>query len=74
MWKSYCLSNSVTGQPRKSWTQLSATAAAGATQITVEHEVDWQVGDRIVIASTGKRHSQKENEEREISAVSIERS
>ncbi|XP_012942613.1 fibrocystin-L [Aplysia californica] len=52
------------------WTRLAATAAAGATTITLEQEVDWQAGDEIVIATTGHRHSQKESEVRTIHSVS----
>lgn len=49
---------------------LESSVSAGADEITLQKAVDWQVGDMIVIASTGKRHSQKENEQRQISAVS----
>ena len=57
------------GQPRVSWTMLDSTVSAGDDEITLQRAVDWQVGDMIVIASTGKRHSQRENEQRQISAV-----
>jgi hypothetical protein len=40
------------GKRKLSWTQLDATAAAGSSQITLKENVDWEVGDRIVIAST----------------------
>lgn len=59
------------GTPREAWTVLAEDASAGDTEIKLQKPVDWQVGDHIAIASTGKRHSQRENEEREISAVSI---
>ena len=40
-------------------------------QITVQHPVsDWRVGDEIVIATTGLRHSQRESEQRIITAIS----
>lgn len=52
------------------WTRLDSTANAGDTQITLQHSVGWQVGDEIVIASTGHRHSQAQNEKHTISAVS----
>uniref|UniRef100_H2YG49 Uncharacterized protein n=1 Tax=Ciona savignyi TaxID=51511 RepID=H2YG49_CIOSA len=52
------------------WTKLASTAAAGATQITLQHVVTWKAGDEIVIATTGHRHSQRENENKVISAVS----
>ena len=50
---------------------LDSTVSAGDDEITVQRAVDWHVGDMIVIASTGKHHSQRENEQRQISAVSI---
>lgn len=40
------------GAPRIVWTRLSSTAAKGATQLIVEHAVDWRPGDNIVVAST----------------------
>jgi cell migration-inducing and hyaluronan-binding protein len=40
------------GAPRIVWTQLSATAAKGSTQLTTAHSVDWKAGDNIVLAST----------------------
>ena len=54
------------GTPREAWTVLAEDASAGDTEIKLQKPVDWQVGDHIAIASTGKRHSQRENEEREI--------
>lgn len=35
-----------------SWTRLEVPAINNATSITVQDEVDWEVGDVIVIAST----------------------
>lgn len=35
-----------------SWTNLGATAAKGATSITLRETVSWKPGDRIVLAST----------------------
>ena len=56
------------GVERDSWTSLEMTAAAGATEITVQGEVDWQVGETIMITSTGfDRH---EAEEHIIAAIS----
>ncbi|CAH1803035.1 unnamed protein product, partial [Owenia fusiformis] len=53
------------------WTHLGSTAAAGATSITLNEAVSgWTVGDEIVIATTGGRHSQKETETRTITAIS----
>ncbi|MCL4864744.1 MAG: hypothetical protein KJZ47_02545 [Gemmatimonadales bacterium] len=40
------------GEPRTSWTTLDASAAVGATQITLAKATNWRVGDRIAIAST----------------------
>jgi len=40
------------GEPRLSWTRLDATAAVGATQLTLSEAPDWRAGDRIVVAST----------------------
>lgn len=40
------------GNPRKSWTQLAATAGAGVSSITLAEAVDWHQGDKIVIAPT----------------------
>jgi cell migration-inducing and hyaluronan-binding protein len=57
----------VAGQPRKSWTQLDASAWRGAQEITVATAVDWQVGDRIVIAASG--FNPLEAEDRVITAI-----
>ena len=35
------------------WSRLSRTANVNDTEITIEHEVNWSVGDEIVIATTG---------------------
>ncbi len=40
------------GRTRTTWTKLTATAAAGSNQLTVAGPIDWQAGDRLVIAST----------------------
>lgn len=40
------------GAYKKSWSQLGVTANAGSSTITLKEAVNWQVGDRIVIAST----------------------
>ena len=52
------------------WTRLASTANVGDTTITLEVPVDWEVGADIVIATTGDRLSQIENEQRTIAAVS----
>lgn len=56
------------GEARTAWTQLDATAPAGAGAITLAGDVDWQVGERIVIAPSG--FEPREAEDRVISAVS----
>ncbi len=49
------------GEPRSSWTQLAATAAAGDTGLTVAEPVtDWRVGDEIVIAPTHEAYDEGE--------------
>ena len=49
------------------WTRLSQTANAGETTIYLQDIVDWEVGGKIVLASTS--FSQRENEEMEIAAI-----
>ncbi|XP_030644362.1 PKHD1 like 1, tandem duplicate 1 [Chanos chanos] len=52
------------------WTRLAQTASSGSDTLTLIHTVTWKPGDEIVIASTGHRHSQRENEVRRIASVS----
>ncbi|XP_056597030.1 fibrocystin-L-like [Triplophysa dalaica] len=52
------------------WTRLSQTAQSGSSTLTLMDAVTWKAGDEIVIASTGNRHSQTENELRRIASVS----
>ena len=52
------------------WTRLAATAQAESTTLVLQEPVDWLVGDVIIVATTGGRHSQRENEECTISTVS----
>uniref|UniRef100_A0A8C5R062 PKHD1 like 1 n=1 Tax=Leptobrachium leishanense TaxID=445787 RepID=A0A8C5R062_9ANUR len=54
------------------WTHLAQTAEAGTSTITLKQSVTWKAGDEIVIASTGDRLSQKENEKRTILSVSAD--
>ncbi|XP_021354873.1 fibrocystin-L-like isoform X2 [Mizuhopecten yessoensis] len=55
----------------RTWTELAQTADVGATVLTLQEAVnDWSVGDEIVIATTGHRHSQAETEVRTITGVS----
>ena len=49
------------------WTRLATTVEAGGTKIVLQEAVDWEVGGRIVIASTS--FSQRENEEADIVAI-----
>lgn len=49
------------------WTQISKDALKGDKQITLKEEVDWQIGEFIVIASTD--YSPSHCEEREISEI-----
>ncbi|NNL68891.1 MAG: hypothetical protein HKO70_02900, partial [Acidimicrobiia bacterium] len=48
------------GSTDVTWTRLVATAAEGATSITVQQPVGWQPGDQIVIASTDFDYEQAE--------------
>ena len=49
------------------WTKLASTAQAGATQIELQDYVEWEVGGKIVLASTS--FSQRENEEHTIVGI-----
>ena len=57
------------GQEKIAWTVLGETANKGDTQITLANEVNWHVGDMIVIATTGHRMSQAESEVRYITKI-----
>ncbi|KAM7075196.1 fibrocystin-L isoform 15-T17 [Molossus nigricans] len=54
------------------WTRLAHTAQAGERTLILQQAVTWKPGDKIVIASTGHRHSQRENEEKSVAAVSAD--
>lgn len=43
---------SLHGAKLVSWTRLEQPAAANSTTIVVQDDIDWEVGDEIVIAST----------------------
>lgn len=58
----------IRAESRRSWTRLDGTVAPGASSITVTGEVDWRVGDRIVVAPSG--FDPREAEDRAITAVS----
>ena len=49
------------------WTRLDATANPGDTSITLQEAVPWEIGGKIVIASTS--YSQRENEEVKITGI-----
>ena len=49
------------------WTRLAETATAGSTSLRLQEAVDWEVGGKIVVASTS--FSQRENEELTIMGV-----
>ena len=53
---------------RTEWTFLGANAAAGATSLTLSENIDWQVGDTILVTSS--RLAWSEAETRTITAVS----
>lgn len=49
------------GCPRHvTWTRLAETAVVNSTNLTLQQEVDWVAGDRIVIAPTGKNGNETE--------------
>ncbi|XP_018426208.1 PREDICTED: fibrocystin-L [Nanorana parkeri] len=54
------------------WTRLAQTVEAGSSTLVLQQSVTWKAGDEIVIASTGHRHSQNQNEKRTIQSVSAD--
>ena len=49
------------GLPHNStWTRLANTADINATSIELQEAVDWEAGDKIVIAPTGKDGNETE--------------
>ncbi|MDZ4863397.1 MAG: G8 domain-containing protein [Gemmatimonadota bacterium] len=56
------------GESRAGWTQLSQTAAAGATTIDLAQNLGWRIGDRIALASSD--YNQDKVEEAVVAAVS----
>lgn len=57
------------GAPRtKTWTSLQTTIPIGATTLTLQDPVDWQVGEKFVMASTGFK--KEEAEKRTVTAIS----
>ncbi|MEL6522026.1 MAG: hypothetical protein AAFQ66_13745, partial [Pseudomonadota bacterium] len=55
---------------KESWTQLETTAEAGSSQLVLQEETGWEVGDRIAIASTSNDF--EEAEEFTILAISAD--
>lgn len=52
---------SMYGRPRKpTWTTISATINPNATTLTVTDDVDWKVGETIVVAATSFYHFEAE--------------
>lgn len=59
---------SLHGKPKQyTWTMLSNSITVGASSLTVQDPVDWQVGETIVVASTSFDHY--EAERRKITAI-----
>ncbi|XP_040210575.1 fibrocystin-L-like [Rana temporaria] len=54
------------------WTYLAQTAEAGSSTLFLQQSVTWKAGDEIVIASTGDRNSQMQNEKMTIQSVSAD--
>ncbi|KAJ8026384.1 Fibrocystin-L [Holothuria leucospilota] len=54
------------------WTYLASTVFPGDVEMTLVQPVDWNVGNKIVIASTGHHHAQKENEVLKITGISTD--
>ncbi|XP_068094022.1 fibrocystin-L-like isoform X1 [Hyperolius riggenbachi] len=54
------------------WTRLAQTAEAGSSTLVLQRNVTWKAGDEIVIASTGDRHSQRQNEKKIVQSVSAD--
>ncbi|MBW1296206.1 Ig-like domain-containing protein [Aquimarina litoralis] len=56
------------GNPKKSWVKIATQTPAGSTSITLTEDVDWEVGDQVVI--TPNRLNPEEAEVRSITNVS----
>ena len=48
------------GRPKKSWTELDDTVMPGENQLTVVEEVDWEIGDLIMVTATSYQFSETE--------------
>ena len=67
------LSICILGKPTPvTWTLLDSTVEPGDTALTLQAPTNWNVGDEIVIASTGDHKSQHQNEKVEILTISNE--
>ncbi|XP_069115224.1 fibrocystin-L-like [Argopecten irradians] len=51
------------------WTKLAETANAGTNIIKLEKAVNWNVGDKVIIATTGDMKSQSQNEQKTITNI-----
>ena len=48
---------SMYGKPRiPTWTTISATISPGESSVTLSEDVDWQIGDTILVAATSFYH------------------
>ncbi|XP_069813288.1 fibrocystin-L-like isoform X2 [Dendropsophus ebraccatus] len=54
------------------WSRLAQTAESGSSNLILQQNVTWKAGDEIVLASTGDRRSQSQNEKRTIQSVSAD--
>jgi hypothetical protein len=67
------------GQNRVNWTMLNQTAAVNATSIVLQDAVDWNIGEEIIITTTGREHdldkklNYTQTEKRTITAISSDR-
>ena len=46
--------------PTPTWTRIASEIAVGATTLTLVEDVDWAVGEEIVVASTSFDHNEAE--------------
>ncbi len=56
------------GKPKTSWAQLESTVSKGSSQMTLDETVNWDIGDKIVVASSTSL--QRETETRIITSIS----
>ena len=48
------------GRPKISWTELDSTVQPGDTELTLVEEIDWEIGDYLMITSTDKNMTHAE--------------